>query len=256
MRMDGETGMLTVSVAPPRIARARRRPAWLPALAALFFAGLTFWLGQWQLGRAEEKRAKQAAFDVAAALPAVDIAALPVQAAPFSRVRVSGHFDPAYQIYLDNRLRQGQPGYHVIVPLAYPGGVVLVNRGWLAAAKDRAIRPDAPLTSAPVTLEGLLVPAQSRYLELSDKGATGPVWQNLSLARYREWYHAKQRGDLPDRMLLQTSPAGDGLARDWPRPDMGIERHLGYAVQWFAMTAAICALYAYYGLWRRFRAPP
>ncbi len=247
--------MLDVSVAPPRAARTRRRPAWLPTFAALFFAGLTFWLGQWQLGRAEEKRAKQADFDVAATLPAVELAALPVSAAPFSRVRVSGQFAAAYQIYLDNRLRQGRAGYHVIVPLAYSGGVVLVNRGWLAATSDRTIRPDAPLPSAPVTLEGLLVPAQSRYVELSEQGATGPIWQNLSLARYRDWYQAKHRGDLPDRMLLQTSPAGDGLARDWPRPDSGVERHLGYAVQWFAMMAAICALYAYYGLWRRFHAP-
>lgn len=251
MRMDGEPGMLALSVAPPRATRARRRPAWLPALAALFFAGLTFWLGQWQLGRAEEKRAKQADFDVAATLPALELAALPLSAPLFSRVRVTGQFEAAYQIYLDNRLRQGQPGYHVIVPLAYPGGVVLVNRGWLAAASDRAVRPDAPLPSGWVTLEGLLVPAQSRYLELSEQGVTGPVWQNLSLARYREWY----RGDLPDRMLLRTSPADDGLLRDWPRPDTGVERHLGYAVQWFAMTAAIFALYAYYGLWRRFHAP-
>lgn len=247
--------MLALSLAPPRAARARRRPAWLPALAALFFAGLTFWLGLWQLGRAEEKRAKQAAFDAAATLPAVELAALPVSAAPFSRVRVSGQFAAAYQIYLDNRLLQGRAGYHVIVPLAYSGGVVLVNRGWLVAASDRAIRPVAPLPSAPVTLEGLLVPAQSRYVELSERGVAGPVWQNLSLARYRDWYQAKHRGELPDRMLLQTSPAADGLVRDWPRPDAGVERHLGYAVQWFALTAAIFALYAYYGLWRRFHAP-
>ncbi len=252
MRMDGEPGMSALSVAPPRAARARWRPAWLPALTALFFAGLTFWLGQWQLGRAEEKRARQAAFDVAAALPALDLAVLsPSSAPPFSRVKVSGRYEAPYQIYLDNRPRQGRPGYHVIVPLAYPGGVVLVNRGWLAAASDRAIRPDAAVPSGPVTLEGLLVPAQSRYLELSEQGVAGPVWQNLSLARYRDWYH----GGLPDRMLLQTSFAGDGLARDWPRPDSGVERHLGYAVQWFAMTAAIFALYAHYGIWRRFHAP-
>ena len=162
-----------MSVAPPRAARARRRPAWLPALAALFFAGLTFWLGQWQLGRAEEKRAKQAAFDVAAAQPAVAIATLPGSAAPFTRVRVTGHFEPAYQIYLDNRMRQGQPGYHVIAPLAYPGGVVLVNRGWLAAASDRAIRPDAPLSSAPVTLEGLLVPRKAAISNSPSKASRG-----------------------------------------------------------------------------------
>ncbi len=244
-----------MSVAPPRRGRVRRRPAWLPALAALFFAGLTFWLGQWQLGRAEEKRARQAAFDAAATLPAVELAALPVLLANppplFSRIRVTGQYVSAYQIYLDNRPHAGRPGYHVVVPLAYPGGAVLVNRGWLAAASDRAIRPEAPPPATPVTLEGWLVPAQSRYLELSGHGVEGPVWQNLSLARYRDWY----RADLPDRVLLQTSAARDGLSRDWPRPDFGIERHRGYAAQWFTMSAAICALYAYYGVWRRFHAP-
>jgi len=242
--------MLSASVAPPRFARVRRRPAWLPALAALFFAGLTFWLGQWQLGRAEEKRAGQAALAAAAALPALDIGTLPASPALFSRTSVTGRFDAAYRIYLDNRIYQGRPGYHVIVPLAYRGGVVLVNRGWMPAGSDRGVRPEAPLPASPVVLEGLLVPAQSRYVELSGQGVAGPVWQNLSLARYRDWY----RGDLPDRMLLQTSPAGDGLVRDWPRPDAGVEKHLGYAVQWFSLTAAIVVLYAYYGLWRRFHA--
>jgi surfeit locus 1 family protein len=247
MRMEVEA-MSALSVAPPR---PRWRPSWLPAVAALFFAGLTFCLGLWQLGRAEEKRALQAAYDAAAAMPALEFATLPASAAPYRRVWVSGRFDSAYQIYLDNRMFQGRPGYHVIVPLAYPGDVILVNRGWLPAGSDRAAPPPALSTSAQVTLEGLLVPAQGRYLELSGQGVAGPVWQNLNLARYRAWY----RDNLPDRMLLQTSPAADGLVRDWPRPDTGMQRHLGYAVQWFAMTVAIVALYAYYGLWKRFHVP-
>jgi surfeit locus 1 family protein len=224
----------------------------------VFFAGLTTWLGLWQLDRAEEKRARQAAFDEAAALPVLDISAittLPVASMPYRRVRVSGQFDHTYQIYLDNRMHQGRPGYHVIVPLVFPGGVVLVNRGWLAAASDRAVRPQAPLASARVTVEGWLIPAQSRYVELSEQGVEGAVWQNLSLARYRAWYQTKHRAELPDRMLLQTSPAADGLLRDWPQPDTGMERHLGYAAQWFAMTVAIIALYAYYGLWKRCHVP-
>jgi surfeit locus 1 family protein len=220
----------------------------------LFFAGLTVWLGLWQLGRADEKRARQTAFDTAAALPALDIARLSATPAAYQRVRVSGRFDSAYGIYLDNRMLQGRPGYHLIVPLVYPAGVILVNRGWLPAGSDRATPPQASPWPVQVTLEGLLVPAQGRYLELSGRDVAGPVWQNLDLARYRAWYQAKHRGDLPDRMLLQTSPAADGLVRDWPRPDMGAARHLGYAVQWFAMTAAIVALYAYYGLWKRFHA--
>jgi len=189
------------------------RPAWLPALAALFFAGLTCWLGQWQLGRAEEKRAGQAAFDAAAGLPAMDIAALPTSPAPYSRIRVTGRFDAAYQIYLDNRMHQGRPGYQVIVPLAYSGGVVLVNRGWLPAGGDRGVRPDAPLPSEPVTLEGLLVPAQSRYVELSEQGVAGPVWQNLSLVRYRTGIAAICRTGCCCRPRRETAWCATGHGR-------------------------------------------
>lgn len=238
------------SVAPPRAGGKRLRPAWLPTLAALFFAALTFWLGQWQLGRAEEKRALQAAFDAAAERPVAELAALTMPPPRYTRARVSGVLDGDHQIYLDNRVHQGRPGYHVIVPLAHADGVVLVNRGWLPRGGDRAAPPPVARESGVVTLQGLLVPARSRYLELSARSVEGSVWQNLDLDRFRAGYHA----ELPDLMLLQTSDSADGLARDWPRPDAGVERHLGYAGQWFSLTAAIAALYGYYGLWRRRRA--
>jgi surfeit locus 1 family protein len=246
MRMEVES-LTGVSVAP---AKVRRRPAWLPGLAALFFLALTLRLGFWQLDRADAKLALQAAHDRAAALPVLDLDATPAPL-PYRRARVSGHFDSAFGIFLDNRIREGRAGYHRIVPLVYRGGTLLVNRGWLPAAGDRSVPPAAPASPARVTLEGLLVPASSHYLELSSHDVSGPVWENLDLARYRTWL----RHDLPDLVLLQTSPADDGLVRDWPRPDSGASRHLGYAAQWFAMAAAIVGLYLYYGVWKRFYAP-
>lgn len=244
--------MTAPSVAPPLPGGKRRRPVWLPALAALFFALLTAWLGQWQLGRAEEKRARQAAFDAAAVLPAVDLAAFAGDWSElrYRRVRVTGRYQASHQVFLDNRIHRGRAGYQAVLPLDYAGGAVLVNRGWLPAAADRAVLPRAAPPAGMLTVEGVLVPARSRYVELSDAGVQDRVWQNLDLERFRAGYP----GDLPDALILQTSAAGDGLARDWPRPDAGVDRHLGYAVQWFALTAAIAALYAYYGLGRRFRA--
>ncbi len=240
---------MTPSVAAPNSA-GRRRPAWLPALAAVCFAVLTFWLGQWQLGRAEEKRARQAAFDAAALLPAVPLAEVPESFAPYTRVRVEGMFDDAHQVYIDNRVHQGRAGYHVVAPLVHAGGAVLVNRGWLPALPDRADFPHAPPPAGRVALEGMLVPARSRYVELSAASVDGPVWQNLDLERYRAGY----RADLPDRLLLQTTPAADGLIRDWPLPGLGADRHISYAIQWFSLTGLIGVLYVYFGIWRRFHA--
>ena len=35
-------------------------------------------------------------------------------------------------------------------------------------------------------------------------------------------------------------------------PGLGVDRHIGYAVQWFSLTGLILVLYGYFGLWRRF----
>ena len=40
-------------------------------------------------------------------------------------------------------------------------------------------------------------------------------------------------------MLLADPAADDGYARDWRPGGLPPERHLGYAVQWFAMAFAL-----------------
>lgn len=236
------------SVVPPQSPAKRRRPLWLPPAAALCFALLTAWLGQWQLDRADQKRARQAAWDAATARPVVDLATAGGDWAGlyYRRVRLLGVFEPAHQIYLDNRMHAGRVGYHVLCPLAFGDRAVLVDRGWLAAGLDRSVEPRNPPPAGEVSVAGVLVPASSRYLELAATQAQGRVWQNLDLARYRDW----SGRNLANAVILQTSVSADGLGRDWPRPDAGVSRHEGYAVQWFAMTMAIIALYAYHGIWR------
>jgi surfeit locus 1 family protein len=33
----------------------------------------------------------------------------------------------------------------------------------------------------------------------------------------------------------------------WPRPDAGVERHRGYAFQWYSLAALIAGLTVYFG---------
>ena len=83
-----------------------------------------------------------------------------------------------------------------------------------------------------------MVPSQ-KFLELSPATVSGSVWQNLVLSRYRE----RTGVDVMPVVLLQRNEAGDGLVRSWERPDTGIEKHLGYAFQWFALAAAVSITY-------------
>ena len=67
----------------------------------------------------------------------------------------------------------------------------------------------------------------------------GRVWENLDIDRYR----AATGLALQPVMILQTNDVPDGLVRQWPRPDSGSGKNLGYAVQWFAMALAVLIIY-------------
>lgn len=224
----------------------------MPFVAGIAVFLLAVSLAQWQLGRADQKRALQARWDEGERQAAVSLRALPEpsDAWLYRRVRLEGQFAEGYQVYLDNRLHQGRAGFHVVAPLKLAGSnaAVLVNRGWLAGDADRRNTPFVPAPKGAQTVEGILVRAQKRYFELGEKTVQGMVWQNLDLGRYQELYGRS----LPDWLVLQTNAAPDELVRDWPRPDTGVEKHIGYAGQWFALAATSLALTLIY-LWRRYR---
>ena len=68
------------------------------------------------------------------------------------------------------------------------------------------------------------------------------VWQNLDLARYRT------RVDFPlQPIVLELDPASPaGFVREWPRPDERIERHVGYAWQWYGFAAASVGIWLFF----------
>ena len=52
--------------------------------------------------------------------------------------------------------------------------------------------------------------------------------------------------------VQQAGPPSDGLLRDWPRIDLGVDKHYGYAVQWFALAGLIALLYGWFQIVKRF----
>src|SRR6185436_19866876 len=199
-------------------------------------------LGNWQSGRAEEKRALAEKLAQALSAPAVELsAAADAPDLVYRRVGARGAFVAAQTVFLDNRLRRGRPGYEVVTPfkLARSEVHVLVNRGWVEAAARREILPEVPTPAGELRIEGLALPRFARAFELG-RGAEGPVRQNVGV----EDFVARTGLALKTVVLEQHSEINDGLAREWPRPDAGIEKHESYALQWYSLAAlaAILAL--------------
>ena len=231
-----------------------RQRWWLVAVAAAAGALLTARLGWWQLDRAGQKLALQAALDERSGLPAVESAAAlatDAQAASMQQhrqVRLTGSWSSAHTVYLDNRQLDGRPGFFVLTPLVLAdGSAVVVQRGWMPRDfQDRSHVVALPTPSGSVDLRGRIAPPPAR---LFDFGAvqSGAIRQNLDLDAFARETGLNLR---PLSVLLADSPAtaGDGLRRDWPAPASGAAKNLGYAAQWFALSTLIVVLYAWFQL--------
>jgi surfeit locus 1 family protein len=214
-------------------------PLLWPTLAALAGIAITVALGNWQLDRGNEKSALAGRIlatsrDAPIALPAAEIR---VDDVAWQRVEVRGRFEPKYMVFIDNRVLHGVAGYQVVMPLMIgdSGRYVLVNRGWVAGTNSRATLPQITTPAQALRVVGLATVPSKRYLELSSKVAEGNVWQNLTLERYR----AAVSIPIQPVVIQQENDVDDGLKREWSAPDLGVDKHYGYAFQWFALAAAI-----------------
>lgn len=238
-------------------ARARRM---LVLLAALLGVALTATLGQWQMRRAEQKQALVDARQRQAALAPIEgdslgrpgDSAASRQGLLYRAIVLQGHWLAQHTVYLDNRQMQGRPGFFVLTPLRLSSGaVVLVQRGWVPRQfNDRSALPALHTPVTEVRVQGHLAPWPSRIYDFGEV-ERGPIRQNLDFDAYRG-----QTGlPLLDISVQQSGAADDGLLRDWPVPASGIEKHHGYAFQWFGLSALITLLYVWFQIVQVRRTP-
>ena len=218
----------------------------MTTLAAAAGIAATLALANWQLNRAHEKEARAERLEVLARDAPVTLGADEVKAADveWRKVVARGRFEARHAVFIDNRIHRGVAGYHVVMPLdvGKAGGApryVLVNRGWIAGSPERGRAPKVITPAGVVEITGTAVVPTKRFLELSKDVTEGNIWQNLTLERYR----AVVPLALQPVVIQQESPLDDGLVREWDAPNLGVDKHYGYAFQWLALGATLLVFY-------------
>ncbi len=226
---------------------------WLVTLAALLALAVTLALGRWQLGRAAEKEALQASIDARADLPLLDARSLAGDfdrdALLHRRITADGQWVAERTVFLDNRQMHGRPGFFVLTPMRLDNGLaVLVQRGWVPRNfEDRTRVPQITTPTGPVRVEGRIALAPSRLYDMGEAG-TGVIRQNLDLAQFR----LESGLPLVALSIQQTGVSADELQRDWPQINTGVDKHYGYAFQWFGLSALITLLYVWFQIVKRY----
>lgn len=225
-------------------------------------------LGTWQVHRLAWKEALIARVDarVHAApepLPApADWPGLQPEAIEYRPVTLTGTFDHAREIHVfialgEPKGRYGGQGRFVLTPLTLADGhVVFVNRGFVPADRiDPATRADGQVTG-PVTVTGLMRPSEPRSWLAPADDPRRNIWfvrdpkvmaaaVGLDPATVAPFTVDERAGESPGGL-----PQGGETIVAFPNS------HLGYAITWYGLAAALAAVYAATLLGRYRRRPP
>ncbi|QOY95341.1 SURF1 family protein [Massilia sp. UMI-21] len=220
----------------------------IPFIAALLLAVLGIALGNWQQGRAAQKLAVQEKLAARASQAPVALREAIAGAVPpladtleYRRVRVTGEFVAGWPLFLANRPIAGRPGYYLVMPfkIADAKTYVLVIRGWLPREAEYGKLPAFNTPAGTVTIEGTVVASAGHVMDLGKAPPLAPhaIVQNIDPA-----HAAAATGLLLQSFFVQqTGPDLPGeqdgaLLRVWPSPSSGIDKHRGYAFQWYALA--------------------
>jgi surfeit locus 1 family protein len=220
--------------------------------AALTVFGVAFfcWLGSWQLGRAEQKEELLAQYEAGQQTQVAISSENAGRLKRYHRVSVAGRYDPAHQILLDNMpSHAGRPGFRVLTPMQSSAGWLLVDRGWLPLGATRAELPNVAVPADDRNITGTMdsLPRAGITLESAPVAAETPWPRVLSFPTQADLEQQLGHKLIPGVLLLDPSQP-DGYERVW-EAHLGFkpERHIGYAVQWFALAAAAVIIFILMG---------
>lgn len=223
------------------------RPGRLPTAVTLVLLGVLTGLGLWQLERAPEKRALLEQWRARREAPPRSLdRVLAGKPAPFTPVEAVGRYDGEHQFLLDNQIRNQRPGFHVLTPLRIAGSdrSILVNRGWVPMGQGRSDLPELPVPGERVRVTGVLAPPPQAGIRLGAPDPGRQRWPKVIQYMVPERM-ADQVGYPVAKRVIRLSPeAAHGFDRNWEVPvPFGPERHVGYAVQWFALAVVLLGIY-------------
>ena len=211
---------------------------WASLVAFAAVLGVVFVnLGEWQLHRLDQRRARNNATLTNEAKPVRPLAEVFTRqltdADQWQRVEARGTFDGEHQFVIRYRRNGGDRGYEVVTPLRTSSGVVLVDRGFVETSAGQTPRVAPPPPSGEVTVIGHV-----RRNEHGRRAATTPVDGQMRLINSDAIAPVLGYPLLNGYVgLLEVTPPQSGALEPVELPEISEGPHFWYAMQWFAFTA-------------------
>jgi surfeit locus 1 family protein len=230
-----------------RIGIYQFRPRLIPTILFLVLLPVLLRLGFWQIARAQEKREIIAAQNAKLALPpkVIDQPLVDVGNLQYHRLQVKGTFVAKYQVYIDNKIHQNQVGYDVVTPMRIGNSqqYVLVDRGWIPMGASRSELPMITTPKQDVSIVGIAKYNTKDVVSFGDANRSNTGWPAVVRWVNIKAIASETKLDLLPFMLLLDPQSQYGYVREWKFINMPPEKHISYAVQWFAMAFVLVVIY-------------
>ena len=200
-------------------------------------------LGFWQLDRADEKRGIEASIKkVNNGKVELIVEESSLKNKEYFEVRLQGKYLSDKQFIYDNQIVNQISGYYVLTPYALEGQskAILINRGFIPwngrrdKLADIGIGQDAREIKVQISK-----PIKRMELKPSETGIQFPVLiQSIEIQDMADI----ARIDFSSVIGLLDPSTSDGFIRKWEPYTGSIEKHIGYAIQWFLMALVLAII--------------
>lgn len=228
-------------------------------LCAFFFI-LFCILGNWQLHRYEYKKNLQILFNqhLAASPKTLKQVIDSTDDMQFQTLMVKGVYEPEHTFLLQNQFYHDQLGFDVLTVVRIPDEkkFLLVDRGWISKNKlsceKKSTASLGEVCSLPASkMQAITFQKIQGYIKLVDThqfilgknildpSASPVVIQKINLDEISQITHQEY---FPFILRLNANQV-NGYVRDWTIVTVMPERHMAYAVQWFAMAFVLLIAY-------------
>ncbi len=225
-----------------------RLPGWLPIVFMVAMLSLLLQLGSWQLNRASLKQQLRDDFsgrEHGTVVRFVNHSDEQLELLQYASMSVTGRFVGSHRILLDNRMNGSELGYHAlgVLQLSQQQRFVLVNLGWVSMNGTRDVLPKIELPTGEVSFPVRIKNITRNVFTLGGLDIRGDgmvLMPVLDKPQLEEWLNL----ELSTAMVLVDPAATFGYVRQW-QAHLGISpsKHVGYAVQWFALALALSVIF-------------
>ena len=224
-----------------------RKPSWIILIATVVGVFCLSSLGVWQLQRAEEKKQILQNYELQRnnTLQSIRLPVTQPEKLRYQRTQLQGRYISSKQFVLDNQVHDHQVGYNILTPFKIidTDFIVLVDRGWLPIGHSREQLPEIHVDENLRTITGQIYAPFGEPYTLGEVDNRGTKWPRL--IQFLDFAALSQRLELtlqPFTLRLDNDQQ-DGFLREWKIFAFSAERHIAYAVQWFALAFTLIIIF-------------